>query len=259
MKFVKAKNFTAGRDSSIDLIVIHTMETPEQTSRAESVASWFAGASAPQASAHYCIDADSVVQCVKDSDIAWHAPGANHDGIGFEHAGEAKQTGREWGDEFSTAMLDRSAALAAEKCAAYGIPVVWLSVSDLRAGRRGITSHNNVSKAFGSSSHWDPGSGFPIQRYLRLVRRKFAEGGGADEGAPLKADPPDMGRGDSGWRVKRIQRRLELHGYDIGEVDGDFGATTEMAVRKFQKNKDLDVDGIVGAMTWKMLMKAKDE
>jgi len=259
MDFIKAKNYTEGRDSSIDLLVIHTMEAPEKGETAENIASWFAGANAPEASAHYCIDANSVVQCVRDDDVAWHAPGANHDGIGFEHAGFAKSTGRDWSDEYSTAMLALSSKLVAEKCAKFEIPAVWLSPSDLRAGRRGITSHNNVSKAFGSSTHWDPGPGFPVQGYLRLVRNELGQSGTTIEGPPLKADPPTLGRGDSGWRVKRIQRRLEHHGYDVGEVDGDFSPTTEEVVRQFQGDKDLDVDGIVGPMTWKALLKAKEE
>jgi N-acetyl-anhydromuramyl-L-alanine amidase AmpD len=259
MKFIEARNYTSGRDSSIDLLIIHTMEAPEKGETAENIASWFAGSTAPQASAHYCIDSDSIVQCVRDSDVAWHAPGANHDGIGFEHAGFARSTGRGWKDDYSKSMLARSAKLAAEKCAEYQIPVVWLSSSDLRAGRRGITSHNNVSKAFGQSTHWDPGSGFPVQGYLRQVRRILAEGGTTIDGRQLKDDPPTLRHGNSGWRVKRLQRRLEHHGYDVGELDGDFGANTERAVREFQAAKDLDVDGVVGPMTWKALLKGKDE
>jgi N-acetyl-anhydromuramyl-L-alanine amidase AmpD len=259
MKFIEARNYTRRRDSSIDLLIIHTMEAPEKGETAENIASWFAGSTAPQASAHYCIDSNSVVQCVRDSDVAWHAPGANHDGIGFEHAGFAKSTGRDWSDDYSTSMLALSARLAAEKCAEYQIPVVWLSSSDLRAGRRGITSHNNVSKAFGGSTHWDPGTGFPVQGYLRQVRKILAEGGTTFDFPHLKNDPPTLRRGDNGWRVKRLQRRLGHHGYDVGEVDGDFGPNTERAVRDFQGAKDLDVDGVVGPMTWKALLKGKDE
>ena len=77
-------NHTSGR--RIDLIVVHTMEMDEKGSTAESCASWFQNPAAG-VSAHYCVDADSIVQCVKEEDVAWHAPGANHDGIGIEHAG----------------------------------------------------------------------------------------------------------------------------------------------------------------------------
>ena len=90
--FVQAKNFTQGPSNAIDVLVIHTMESPEKPDTAESVAHWFAGSTAPQASAHYCIDDNSIVQCVHDADVAWHAPGANHNGLGFEHAGRAAQT-----------------------------------------------------------------------------------------------------------------------------------------------------------------------
>lgn len=258
MRFIQARNYTRGRSGSIDLLVIHTMENAEKPEGAESVAAWFAGSTAPEASAHYCIDNNSIVQCVRDQDIAWHAPGANHDGLGFEHAGTAKQTGRDWEDQFSRDMLERSAKLVAKKCAQYEIPPVWLFPADLQAGRRGITSHDNVSKAFGRSTHWDPGEGFNIQRYLRLVRRNLREMGvKTPVGRDLKADPPTIGRGDSGWQVTRAQRRLEFHGFDPGEIDGDFGAATEKATRAFQKARDLDVDGVIGPLTWKLLNKGK--
>ena len=40
-------------------------------------------------------------------------------------------------------------------------------------------------------------------------------------------------------------------GYDLGSwgVDGDFGKDTEAAVRKFQRDHGLTVDGIVGSQT----------
>src|SRR4051812_19962604 len=103
--FVQARNYTRGRSNAIDVIVIHTMESPEAADTAENVAGWFAGSSAPQASAHYCIDDNSVVQSVRDEDVAWHAPGANHNGLGFEHAGKAAQATRDWNDEYSVKCL----------------------------------------------------------------------------------------------------------------------------------------------------------
>lgn len=258
MRFIQARHYTPGRSSSIDLLVIHTMENAEKPDGAENIANWFAGSTAPEASAHYCIDNNSVVQCVRDHDVAWHAPGANFDGLGFEHAGMAKQTGRDWRDDFSEKMLARSARLVAEKSAEYEIPAVWLFPADLQAGRRGITSHDNVSKAFGQSTHWDPGEGFNVQSYIRRVRKNLQEmGARIPVGRELKPDPPTLSQRDSGWQVKRAQRRLVFHGFDPGEVDGDFGANTERAVRAFQKARELDVDGVIGPFTWKLLNKGK--
>lgn len=170
--FVQAAHFTPSARITIDLVVIHTMEAPEKPTTAENVAAWFAGPNAPQASAHYCVDNDSIVQCVKDRDIAWHAPGANHNGIGIEHAGYARQTPEEWADEYSTAMLARSASLTARLCHKYGIPVVWLDAEALaRPGARGITGHVQCTDAFsGGKGHQDPGPHFPVDGYLALVR-----------------------------------------------------------------------------------------
>lgn len=169
--FIEARNYTKGRAGPIDLLVIHAMEAPEKPDTAEAVARWFAGSTAPQASAHYCVDADSIVQCVRDEDVAWHAPGANHNGLGVEHAGYSAQTGVDWDDPYSHAMLWRSARLAADKCREYRIPAVWLSPADLLAGRRGITSHWNVTLAFKRSDHTDPGPGFPAEHYVTWIQR----------------------------------------------------------------------------------------
>jgi len=150
-------------------IVIHTMEAPERPTTSQAVAEWFAGATAPMASAHYCVGQIGVTQCVRDTDIAWHAPGLNGTGIGVEHEGYAKQTAAEWNDPSSRAALWHSARLVGRLCKLYGIPVVRLSATDLQAGKSGITGHGDVSQAFKGSNHWDPGPGFPWEHYLDLV------------------------------------------------------------------------------------------
>ena len=47
-------------------------------------------------------------------------------------------------------------------------------------------------------------------------------------------------------------------GYDIGScgIDGDYGRATEKAVREFQGDHQLVVDGVCGPMTWDALDKA---
>ena len=68
---------------------------------------------------------------------------------------------------------------------------------------------------------------------------------------------PTLRRGSKGNAVKECQALLEKHGYDLGPcgVDGDFGRMTEKAVRAFQEDRGLKVDGIVGPVTRKELMK----
>lgn len=171
MQFIQAANYTRATRRTIDLVVLHTMEAPEKGNTAESVAQYFARPSV-RASAHYNVDNDSEVQCVRDNNVAWGAPGANHNGLHIEHAGYAKQNAAEWADPFSVQMLRRSAALTAHKLREYGLPNVFRTADDLRAGggrARGWTTHNEVSRAFKKSSHTDPGSGFPFRYYAAFV------------------------------------------------------------------------------------------
>lgn len=60
-----------------------------------------------------------------------------------------------------------------------------------------------------------------------------------------------------GSDVVHCQRILRELGYDIGSygIDGKYGSATETAVKKFQNEHGLVVDGIVGVKTWAMLEK----
>jgi len=169
-KFIQARNFRAGRTAPIRLVVLHSMEAAESLKTAENVARWFAGPSAPMASAHFCIDAGQVVQCVRLQDTAFAAPGCNHDGVQIELAGYAKQTSEDWGDAFSAAMLEKAAALTADICRVYQLPATFVDSAGLLAGAKGITTHAEVSKAYKKSTHTDPGRGFPMASFLASVR-----------------------------------------------------------------------------------------
>ena len=61
---------------------------------------------------------------------------------------------------------------------------------------------------------------------------------------------PTIRRGSTGNPVRRAQKRLTLGGYNTNGVDGVFGVATESAVRHFQRDLGLTVDGIVGPATW---------
>ncbi len=56
--------------------------------------------------------------------------------------------------------------------------------------------------------------------------------------------------GDRGVNVLHLQIRLTAMGYSVGKIDGIFGIKTLEAVKVFQIEKGLAVDGIVGAKTW---------
>lgn len=55
--------------------------------------------------------------------------------------------------------------------------------------------------------------------------------------------------GSRGEEVRRIQQKLKNWGYYTGSVDGIYGSKTQNAVRKFQRDNGLTVDGIAGPKT----------
>lgn len=71
-----------------------------------------------------------------------------------------------------------------------------------------------------------------------------------DNDAP-SATPADdtLEQGDSGDAVKALQKRLIELGYMSGTADGDFGSATKAAVKLFQKQAGLTVDGVAGPGT----------
>ncbi|WP_037677897.1 N-acetylmuramoyl-L-alanine amidase [Streptomyces griseus] len=144
-------NYTpAGRpaDYTVDRVVIHVT----QTTYSEALSIFRDPGKG--VSAHYVVRSVDgyVAQCVRESDVAWHAGDWDHNtrSIGIEHEG--------WVDRpayFTDALYARSARLTAWVCDRYGIP----------KDREHIIGHYEVP----GSDHTDPGPLWDWVRYLRMV------------------------------------------------------------------------------------------
>jgi peptidoglycan hydrolase-like protein with peptidoglycan-binding domain len=66
---------------------------------------------------------------------------------------------------------------------------------------------------------------------------------------------PILRLGMSGAEVIKLQKQLQNLGFLTGKIDGDFGISTEAAVKAAQFRYGLEPDGIVGATTWKAFIK----
>lgn len=55
---------------------------------------------------------------------------------------------------------------------------------------------------------------------------------------------------------QEVQAALQSAGYYSGNIDGKIGGQTIEAIKQFQKDNNLKVDGIVGAGTWSQLKNA---
>jgi N-acetylmuramoyl-L-alanine amidase len=63
--------------------------------------------------------------------------------------------------------------------------------------------------------------------------------------------------GATGEAVRDLQRRLAAVGHDTSpDEPGEFGPATEAAVRAFQEQRRLDVDGVCGSHTWAALVES---
>lgn len=269
---IPSPNKHSGRTRKPRVVVLHTMESPEKATTAEDVArNWFAKTAA-RASAHYCVDADSIVQCVSEADTAWAAPGANADGIQIELAGRAGQGAEGWADAYSVAELELAARLVADICTRHDIPIRRLTRQQLADGERGIIGHADASFVYRLSDHTDPGPDFPWDQVItqakkhasptitQTVKSKAAAAAKASTGTRFPLAPghwygvdDKTPRSHSGARVadratvKRIQAKVGA------TADGRFGARTASAVAQWQRKNKLTADGCVGAITWKAM------
>jgi macrolide-specific efflux system membrane fusion protein len=67
-----------------------------------------------------------------------------------------------------------------------------------------------------------------------------------DRVVAVPADRPfyrDLASGNKGSDVRSLQRALNNAGYEIDELDGEFGEDTEDALEEFQDDKNMDVTG----------------
>jgi N-acetyl-anhydromuramyl-L-alanine amidase AmpD len=148
-----SSNYTAAEPATgrvVDRVIIHVTQATFTTTL-----SIFQNPK-KEVSAHYVVrSADGhVAQCVRESDVAWHAGNweYNTSSIGIEHEG--------WVDRpayFTDVMYEESAALTAAICTRRGIP----------RDRAHIIGHHEVP----GTDHTDPGPNWDWARYLRLVER----------------------------------------------------------------------------------------
>ena len=106
----------------------------------------------------------------------------------------------------------------------------------------------------------------------KVTNSKWVEWGelkGVDYSGTAPAPAPDPGpvnrptirKGNRNVYVKEMQTMLDRLGYSLGicGVDGDFGAATEKALKEFQRDHQLNQDGVCGPKSWAALQEAMDK
>lgn len=92
-----------------------------------------------------------------------------------------------------------------------------------------------------------------IAKYFGITQKPIEA---VEEAKTVTVTLNQLSKGSKGAQVKNLQILLIGKGYSCGSAgaDGDFGTNTDKALKKFQKDNGLDVDGICGKNTWNKLL-----
>lgn len=172
--FIQARDYKkweSGR-RPVDGVVIHVMQAKETGLTAENLGKYFQHPDYPS-STHIGCDNNSVVQYVKDNDIAYGAKGYNQKGIHVELAGFTNQNREQWLDPFGIGLLAIASDAVAQYVLKYSLPLVHLSDEQLKVGQRGIFGHDAVSRVFKVGDHMDPGPSFPWDYFMTQIQAAY--------------------------------------------------------------------------------------
>lgn len=252
-------NRTVGRTAKIDTITIHCVVGQCSV---ETLGAVFAPTSR-QASSNYGVGYDGRIgMYVEEKDRSWCSSSSYNDNraVTIEVASDTYHP-----YAVRDAAYNATIKLVADICRRNGIKkLIWSTDKNTRVNHLNgcnMTVHRDYS------SKSCPGD------YLYNRMGDIAEKVNAILGAEGEAviDPPKktyvtpsvemVQNGDEGntvlalqWLLNSWASRLAKSAFYAGTPDGIFGAKTEAAVKAFQTEYGLDVDGIVGTVTWEYLL-----
>ena len=165
ISYIPARNGAHGPvdNRPAEIIVMHSMQCPAD---ALHVTNWVQSLSSPAGGpyfAHYYTGPGVTYRVAPLGRTVWHCGNGNNVRglwtLGVEQGGYAEWSRQQWID--SGALNTATPLVAALIAAGHGANR-WLEIADLAVpGVRGVTSHNNMSHAFGGSDHTDPGPNYP--------------------------------------------------------------------------------------------------
>lgn len=96
--------------------------------------------------------------------------------------------------------------------------------------------------------------------FIARLKKIYAPGFLSEEEQELLASQREtLKKGSKGEDVKKLQKRLNELGYDVGKPDGSFGNKTAKAVEDFQNANGLPTNGEVDGKTWTMIFDEKSD
>ncbi|MEU4214048.1 peptidoglycan-binding domain-containing protein [Actinoplanes sp. NPDC026623] len=220
-------------------------------------------------SSHLYADADSVTQSLELTDKAGHVGSrqGNENAYAVEIVGANGKPRSWWLANVAWDRLGLALAwIIRNDPDLAGFQVRRASVAEMRRNPKvkAFYAHDDARRAWGHTTHTDPGPHFPWDRLFKAVNDGLTKLGRPSTPAPptkpahtatekiVKA-LPTLRHGSAGTGVKRAQALLNVMGYRLKE-DGDYGDNTAAAVATAQGRARITVDRIVGLVTWSVLL-----
>lgn len=126
-------------------------------------------------------------------------------------------------------------------------------------GAYGVVECKGLSGNEHTAKNYVDGKTYTLPNWTHYGRLKVLASTEATKPAPTPTAPADLSklpilkRGSTGESVKALQRLLQGYGIFKGTIGGNFLDQTEAAVKTFQRQQGLEVDGKVGPQTRKAL------
>lgn len=234
-------NYSKGVTINPRYIVIHDTDNRKRGANAKANRDYFANHPDAQASAHYTVDQDNIIQVLEDTWRGWHC-----------------------GDVYNP-TVNNSNSIGIELCVnvdndftktlANGIELVKYLMAKHNIPESNVIRHKDVT-------------GKICPRYMiqdrpdLWVYLKNSIGGKVAENVTISnEDPIEKGKAYVGARCKELQTKLIQLGYDLGPTgaDNDFGKKTYEALIKFQRDNGLVMDGLAGVNTFNKLNQLLDK